>query len=662
MPAVPPEAMMANIDVNHAVAAAGLHLSSSSSSNAAEGQVASNEEAMPLTKSVAVQTVYRESQTQTDPFTSDYATTPGQPDPEVLSIAHLTYGNGLPAGLEEIQLIQRLREKRAFEASLSPATDEASLAVRKAKLEEREHQEWAARETEMQQEQEARLQTLIDALKAREERKALLIEERVNAVRQASEVKRELERRSILKDRLKAQRSLDQTRFQQQQQQSQQQRGVLSGTIKGNRRDIIAEAADFGSNIYAQKVRDGRMLVKNQVVDYGIPLLNNYQQLVALESTIAPPQSALREEVQSIQSPTPEEVAPKNRKTAKIAEDIEFMDRVVSGEVSLKKELKTANLYKKFEPVLRPPTPSVQAPADEQAVCAVLLLQRLLRGRAVQNAMHASKAKFTPLIQELRLAESVAPAAVAAQAAEEDAVKGRQLLEGALDSIQGYIASDALDFLSKEVVRLSEEYKITQFVAKANESRRIREAEESGRRQAEQLKRKKKEHMLHEVMQVHRDTASRFLDSLFDRSVSESAAASADMHAEVLQSALNPLVEVIEATAGAPSSSESAEDSRGGHPLAEQDAHAVVRDLLTSLVLPEVARQRMQALDDVKDRRHMVSAHAAVAVAFEEALSVQAGHARLTHPVPLPSDTHALTATSTSSSTARGMKGSEGRT
>ena len=42
-------------------------------------------------------------------------------------------------------------------------------------------------------------------------------------------------------------------------------------------------------------------------------------------------------------------------------------------------------MYKKFEPIVRAPTPSVTAPELEEAETAVLLLQRLLRGRAMQN-------------------------------------------------------------------------------------------------------------------------------------------------------------------------------------------------------------------------------------------------------------------------------------
>ena len=79
------------------------------------------------TKTVAVQTKYRDSEAQTDPYTPDYTVRPGE-EPEILTLASLSYGKGLPAGLAEVEMIERARQKRDFEAALPPITDEASFA------------------------------------------------------------------------------------------------------------------------------------------------------------------------------------------------------------------------------------------------------------------------------------------------------------------------------------------------------------------------------------------------------------------------------------------------------------------------------------------------------------------------------------------------------
>lgn len=41
-------------------------------------------------RTIAVQTIYRDSEAQTNPYTPDYVLVPGEPEPEVLAIAHLT--------------------------------------------------------------------------------------------------------------------------------------------------------------------------------------------------------------------------------------------------------------------------------------------------------------------------------------------------------------------------------------------------------------------------------------------------------------------------------------------------------------------------------------------------------------------------------------------
>lgn len=46
----------------------------------------------PATRTVEVQTDYRDSETQTDPYTPEYVVRPGS-QPELLTLATLSYGN-----------------------------------------------------------------------------------------------------------------------------------------------------------------------------------------------------------------------------------------------------------------------------------------------------------------------------------------------------------------------------------------------------------------------------------------------------------------------------------------------------------------------------------------------------------------------------------------
>ena len=54
----------------------------------------------PLVKSVEVQTAYRESEAQTQPYTPDYLVPEGE-DPDVLILKDLTFDNGLPLGKKD---------------------------------------------------------------------------------------------------------------------------------------------------------------------------------------------------------------------------------------------------------------------------------------------------------------------------------------------------------------------------------------------------------------------------------------------------------------------------------------------------------------------------------------------------------------------------------
>ena len=80
-----------------------------------------------------------------------------------------------------------------------------------------------------------------------------------------------------------------------------------------------------------------------------------------------------------------------------------------------------------------------------------------------------------------------------------------------------------LDFLSKELVRLQEERRIQAFVMLAERERRIREAEESGRRQTEERRRRTEDEMIKQIMKVHQDTVDGYLEQAILSSIQDTA-------------------------------------------------------------------------------------------------------------------------------------------
>ena len=99
-----------------------------------------------MTKDAEIQTVYRESEAQTNPYTPNYSVEEGT-NPELLLLKSLTYENGLPLGKKEIEFIEQARKKRELECNLPPFTDEASLHLRKRLMEDQEMVEFKIRGT-----------------------------------------------------------------------------------------------------------------------------------------------------------------------------------------------------------------------------------------------------------------------------------------------------------------------------------------------------------------------------------------------------------------------------------------------------------------------------------------------------------------------------------
>ena len=77
---------------------------------------------LPRGATVGTQSDYRESEAQTLPYTPQYTVKQGE-NPEILTLGEFKFAQGLPAGLAEVEQIEKAREKRVFEQSLPPLHD-----------------------------------------------------------------------------------------------------------------------------------------------------------------------------------------------------------------------------------------------------------------------------------------------------------------------------------------------------------------------------------------------------------------------------------------------------------------------------------------------------------------------------------------------------------
>jgi len=64
-----------------------------------------------------------------------------------LTLAHLTWEHGLPVGVHEVHVINRMRMKKAWEAILPPMDTPANIKMRNSIITALEIDEWAFRES-----------------------------------------------------------------------------------------------------------------------------------------------------------------------------------------------------------------------------------------------------------------------------------------------------------------------------------------------------------------------------------------------------------------------------------------------------------------------------------------------------------------------------------
>jgi hypothetical protein len=205
---------------------------------------------------------------------------------------------------------------------------------------------------------------------------------------------------------------------------------------------------------------------------------------------------------------------------------------------------------------------------------AVTLLQRLLRGRAMQNMMFEGKEKRLDLISELRATEEWK--AASSHQEERTLIENYQekVLDGVSEAMQATVISQTMDNLSKELVRLKQERRIAGMVRLAEDVRRKREAEESGRRQAEQILREREDVLYQELMSVHQGTVDSYLQNIFGKTIDQTSSLQALAEAKLKATTLNKFIDKVEEKKNKP--------------------EVLIKDLVSSFLIPDVERKQVQ--------------------------------------------------------------------
>ncbi|CAH8589655.1 unnamed protein product [Schistosoma guineensis] len=441
----------------------------------------------PVYISRYVQTMYRDSEAQTDPYSPLYVVNTRE-NLETLKLTSLSYGYGLPVGLFDVERIERARRRREIEANLPPYKDIANNLVQIAKrrkiLEGLENREWYFREREVEAMQEVRLNVIVQLLRRREQRKQEVISRRLDQKWSESCAQNETKCRAIKYRYIGELRKLLKLR--------------LAAKEYKFKRDMIMDYAKPSSQVFAPLTRLGvfpdrsseRYVVKNIYS-------SRYEGLLTLEARL--PRFAFQPRIR-LQQPK-----------------LHTKDGFLKRKYRHQKEL--AELHDE---------------ESERQEVAVIMLQQLIRGRAIQTQMYEGKRKRSELIAESRSTHALLEDEQAQKKREKLTILTKQedfshllhqehLVEDILGQFECDSLANMLDFLSKELDRLIEERRIHALVLIAERQRRIREAEECGTRQKEERRRREQDEIFKQLVKVHEDTVDSYLINIAGLAVNSAA-------------------------------------------------------------------------------------------------------------------------------------------
>ncbi|KAL3899653.1 MAG: hypothetical protein SGCHY_001896 [Lobulomycetales sp.] len=370
----------------------------------------------PKIKTVSVQTMYRESSAQTEPYSPDYTISANLPPPEILVLSTMTFNAGLPIGPEGIEMIERARIKRAWEAQMPQGNDQATFIKRFRMMEQMELKEWADRDEEIRKIQNARLKLLETALRAREASNEVMNNERLETMWVRKLQQRDSAFEEIEKKRMRGIRKLAERR----------KKIDVYFTGKGNKRDIIEEYGNYASKVHSKVLQGGevmtqaRMEFMEQVSDMqSFKKLDQLQRGIgasAFEESRRRAQNALESTKIRSSSVSVNPGPPHSSK-----QDIKFQNemRILQECLRRKAEGRTegdaqdTQRFVQHRPDVNYRPQTIQesimplSSRRQELEQSAILLQKLIRGRIRQKEMTHGKGLRQSLINELRIREKL---------------------------------------------------------------------------------------------------------------------------------------------------------------------------------------------------------------------------------------------------------------
>ncbi|XP_048360403.1 cilia- and flagella-associated protein 91 [Sphaerodactylus townsendi] len=386
---------------------------------------------------------------------------------------------------------------------------------------------------------------------------------------------------------------------------------------KLEKRDMIKEYTDYESQTYAPLSRIGyfpdnhadRFVVRN-------PYLNTYDGLLELEASL--PNSITQPRMEA---PKPRSTTTKDgftKRSARLEMELAQVYQILQDrKLQVAEPKKPLRFLQKISKMIgRPATPALEVPSlvDEEQELAVITLQKLIRGRAVQNMMFEGKEKRLELIQELRTTHALQEDKQLLKKAEKQVMLALQrqrdlhehkvsMIEKHLARVEGRAIANLVDFLSKELIRLQEERRIHAFAMLAERQRRMREAEESGRRQVEERRRREEDEIFRQVVHVHQKTVDSYLEDVILNSMEKTADEQAREEIQKAAMEINDVAYEMEKR------------------QTRLQSEEIVAELVYRFLIPEVQKMAIKEKVRQAQRKHIHAAHQIIHGTITEAFA-----------------------------------------
>ncbi|XP_006623172.1 cilia- and flagella-associated protein 91-like isoform X2 [Apis dorsata] len=544
-------------------------------------------------KNVGTQTDYRDSEAQTIPWEPSYRIKLGH-NPEVLSIVHLTWNHGLQIGNHELEIINRIRKKRAWEAILPPMDTQANIKKRTAIINALEVDEWAFRESEIQAIMDYRLELMNEISKSYEYEKQKKIQDRLDRLTNLLSLRRDKEVNSIKHKLRRELRKL----YKRHQEKSQP-----------FKRDIIKEHANPSSELYAPQMRYGEHPQRRHEIIEKELLGESFIENVTEINTL--PKWLPTYEQLSVVEPKPKSddlciraTRWTKEKLIQLHSDLKAIRLstiyvTIDAPVLLKRKYKMPSL---------PPTPyktTIEDIANIRLHQLSTLIQKIVRGRAIQCMMFEGRNRCRELIEELQSSYGLEEYSKKQNQKEKQHTLELQELQNEkslqddrlceiLNSLEGMTLSGMLDFLTKELIRLEDERQIHAFALLAERKRALREAAEAGKRQLEYNRRREFDEIFKQIIKINQDSVETYLEDIIKEGIEW-------VSDEATKAYISELCDTIDNV------SKVARDNETK--LAEEE---MIANMIYNFVLPEIEKTTLRKNIREKQQVYLQNAHAVI--------------------------------------------------